>query len=1175
MQAMNNLLQTAAGELARFLSKHLPSLSAEWWSEQVKPRLSFQQQRLAQERGIRTLQQLDLAALLRLFNANWRELAALLSLPCEAQSWLKELQTVHNKWTHLSPETIPASERYRDADTLCRLLELMGSRPESLAAADAVREAAVLEMAQKQSLPNRATGAAQSAKIAGPAPFQPGDLVVLRSQPEVQLPILAILPSSPERRYEVFQEGAKAVYYESQLRAAPPDEQPPEALSASALRARLTAMHLLSASTANLFSLRTGRIEYVPYQYRPVMRLIRSDRPRLLIADEVGVGKTIETGLILKELQARRDLSSALVLCPKALVAERKWELEMKRFDEEFTALDGKLLRHCLSETDLEGHWPARYAKAILPFSLVQSAALPNQLNVLDPPPQFNLVVVDEAHHIRNPATNLHKAVRIFCENAEAVVLLTATPVQMGDADLFHLLNILRPDIVIDTASFQQMAEPNRFINQAIQNCRAPKSGWQQRARACLQRAAQTEWGQQCLCESPVFQEAFDSFSGDALNDPQRVAHIRDLEELYTFSGLINRTRRRDIGEFTVRKPETITTSFTPQQKQLHDGLLALIAKILIHRHGEQNILFMMTMIRRQAASCIHGLAPLLQDILAGKLDRLEASSDAEETAAEWNLSFINDIRADIENLLAQANQLDTNDPKADAFKQALLDKAKRPNNKALVFSTFRHTLAYLLQHARQTGLRCGLIHGGIPDAERADLRRRFALSKEHPAALDILLSSEVGCEGLDFQFCDMLLNYDLPWNPMKIEQRIGRIDRYGQKSETVAIINLITSDTVDADIYHRCLFRIGIFQHTVGGNEAILGDIAKEIRNIGENFRLTETDRTAKLQQLADNHIRRIEEEQKNEERQAELFGLNIPPAKWKHDLQAAENHWLTPAALQQCVAAYLSDRLRFPTEHLQRKKPIKTLRLTQTARAALLQDFQRLPPSNDSATRKWEKWLKGSQPALPITFTQAAAAADPQTTHLWPLHPLIRQAARHLRPDKPIHAALLALAAGIPPGDHPFALYCWRKQGVKKDETLEPVAAQPAFETQLLSLLQIAENCPNLNLPPQSVFDQLETRHHQKWTAAKANHIETNQQTVAHRRQSLHTSHQARLRVLKDQIQRAKNDKIKTMKQSQLTRAEADYQRRIAQLQNQAASGDIHTTPVLFGIIKIIPEK
>src|SRR5207253_7136961 len=132
-----------------------------------------------------------------------------------------------------------------------------------------------------------------------------------------------------------------------------PDER--RTLTADELRAHLTSLHIRSPSTANLFSLRSGRVQFVPYQYRPVLKLIRADRPRLLIADEVGVGKTIEAGLIIKELRARMEISSVLVICPKALVAERKWFTEMKRFDEHFIALDGPLLRHCLQETDLEG----------------------------------------------------------------------------------------------------------------------------------------------------------------------------------------------------------------------------------------------------------------------------------------------------------------------------------------------------------------------------------------------------------------------------------------------------------------------------------------------------------------------------------------------------------------------------------------------------------------------------------------------------------------------------------------------------------------------------------------------------------------------------------------------------------------------------------------------------
>src|SRR5207249_4744443 len=190
-----------------------------------------------------------------------------------------------------------------------------------------------------------------------------------------------------------------------------------------------------------------------------------------------------------------------------------------------------------------------------------------------------------------------------------------------------------------------------------------------------------------------------------------------------------------------------------------------------------------MTTIRRQAASCLYGLAPLLADILSGKLDRLELM-EASDSDQDTDFGFLDQIRLDIESLLEQAHHLDPEDPKVAACISLLLDKNKRPNNKVLVFSTFRHTLRYLDAHARRTELRVAVIHGDVPDDERVDLRRRFALPKEDADTIDVLLSSEVGCEGLDFQFCDLLVNYDLPWNPMRIEQRIGRIDRYGQHSE-------------------------------------------------------------------------------------------------------------------------------------------------------------------------------------------------------------------------------------------------------------------------------------------------------------------------------------------------------------------------------------------------------
>ena len=121
-----------------------------------------------------------------------------------------------------------------------------------------------------------------------------------------------------------------------------------------------------------------------------------------------------------------------------------------------------------------------------------------------------------------------------------------------------------------------------------------------------------------------------------------------------------------------------------------------------------------------------------------------------------------------------------------------------------------------------------------MKDEQRYELKRRFELERENPDAIDILLFTEVGSEGLDYQFCDTMINYDLPWNPMRIEQRIGRIDRRGQRSEVVNIYNVITKGTVDADIYERCLMRIGVFENSIGECEEILGGIAAQIERIG-----------------------------------------------------------------------------------------------------------------------------------------------------------------------------------------------------------------------------------------------------------------------------------------------------------------------------------------------------
>ena len=196
-----------------------------------------------------------------------------------------------------------------------------------------------------------------------------GQVIFLKSDKNTTGAIVSVIEGYPETRYQVFTTAGLQTYYESQIEMQEVQDEL-ELVDAERFHAGLTASLIRNPSISSLYSLNTAKIDFIPHQFRPVLKFIRSDRPRLLIADGVGVGKTIEAGLILRELQARRNLDSVLIICPRPLVSERKWETEMKRFGEEFTALDGDLLRHCIHELDMEGEWPEKYKKSVIPYSL-------------------------------------------------------------------------------------------------------------------------------------------------------------------------------------------------------------------------------------------------------------------------------------------------------------------------------------------------------------------------------------------------------------------------------------------------------------------------------------------------------------------------------------------------------------------------------------------------------------------------------------------------------------------------------------------------------------------------------------------------------------------------------------------------------------------------------------
>ncbi|MYD39852.1 MAG: DEAD/DEAH box helicase [Chloroflexi bacterium] len=723
--------------------------------------------------------------------------------------------------------------------------------------------------------------------------FSSNQFVHLAADPKRQGPIISISgPIGGQYRYQVHHDTDNAPWYdEDQLRPSDPPKAGTELeaalvnqefISPGEFSARITAERLATPLTDTIYALHAARIQYIPFQFKPLLRFLRADQPRLLIADEVGVGKTIEAGIILREMQSRQDVDNVLIVCPKALA--QKWRDEMERFDEDFPILDGGNLRYCINQCHLEGQWPRRFSKVIVPLELLRQRQYVDEarsnkpvLESLDPAPTFSLTIVDEAHHVRNPESSSHKVARFLCESSEAVLFLSATPVQLGSDNLFQLLNLLRQDLFPDFRTFEQMAAPNSSILKALRHIqyRSPADNWQGESIEAIDTAMNTDWGRRSLAKDPRLRDWRDKLAHENdLSEMSRIQLLRDLEEAHTLAPVMNRTRRRDIGRFTTREPHTIEVAFTKEQKRFYENLVDFRRQLLLEEHDPRVVNLISPLLERQATSCLPAMLPMLDQILS--TGRVTSSAHSDDLAEEADHKLPKRLSERAKELRRMASAL----PEHDDSKLASLIKiiedvlTSSGKKKILIFSYFLHTLGYLQDKLTERGLRVRVISGNTEEDERGQLRKRFSLPHSNPNALDILLSSEVGCEGLDYQFCDCLANYDIPWNPMRIEQRIGRIDRFGQTSDKVHIYNFITPDTVEERVFHRCFNRLGVFEDTVGDLEAILGKLSRDLTKIAYDTTLSSQQAEEQASQMVDNKLRRAEEQRRLVEDSAALFG-------------------------------------------------------------------------------------------------------------------------------------------------------------------------------------------------------------------------------------------------------------------------------------------------------------
>lgn len=1186
ISSMNFFLHEASKTMLNWLNTLLPMVTDNWWDECVKTSLTFTQHEIAIEKGYSKLSDFDLAALLRIANKSWYNLQTVMFLPSHERETVRKMISVRNNWAHCITELPGKDVILQDLNTLLAFTEQFDGGKDTCDKInrfiDFIEQPDSLNL-EHSHIESNDSGEADVTTTKSTASIHENSLVYLVSDPKINGVVMSLKNLGDITQYNVFVNNEIKQYYTGQI-ALVEKSAGYNWISLTEMRSYLTAHQINNPSSQNLYSLNSARIDFVPYQFRPALKMIHADEPRILIADSVGVGKTIEAGLIIKELEARSDLERVLVICPKPLVAERKWELEMKRFDEEFIPLDGATLRQIISDTDRDGDWPVRFNKAIIPYSILDSKVYNGEigrrnrifgLSELDPEPHFDLVIVDEAHHIRNGSDDKEKAfaykcTKYFCDHADAVVMLTATPLQTSDNDLFTLLNVLRPDIVVDKDTFEMMSRPNANISRAVHLVRAMEEGWNEKASTELLDLQKTQWGDNVIAENPLYNDILRRLESNEIDREERVKLISDIESLHSFGTMLNRTRRRDIQDFCVRRSHTVSTSFTEYQQTLHDELLYFEHEALSTLHNANSVAFMISTIRRQAASCIFGLAPYIRDIISRRLMQLDYDPDS--LINDVDEKSLNTISSLAKKVLMLADKLPEKDPKFEETYVIIRKKQEQSNNKIMIFSTFRHTLSYLKRKLSECGLRVEQIDGSVKDDTRYELKSRFELSRENEYAIDILLFTEVGSEGLDYQFCDMMINYDLPWNPMKIEQRIGRIDRRGQLSDVVNIYNIITEGTVDADIYHRCLMRIGVFERSIGDCEEILGQIASGIDYIVYDTNLTDEERNIKLEQMADNEVRKMQELNRLEEEEKELFGFDLTELTTSHEIKKAESPWISGYFLQKLIENYIT-AIVGKGQYIIGESSLKTIRLSASARQILRDDLKKLTGGRNALRRSWQNYLSGNKPNHSITFDPETASKERDSFFITAMHPLAKQAAKYYSHRESAYLHLQLHTSEIPSGQYVFSVYAWQYTGYNTYTKLITVCENEKIAVELPFLLEDADSSES---KPNGQFNwsSIENHHVSMWLEAREKHKSEIKALEAYKLESITNTFRNRIRSLEQQIKDAYDENIKRMRQSELDTVREKYSRKITEIKEIADKADVLTTLLVNGVITIMGD-
>jgi len=663
------------------------------------------------------------------------------------------------------------------------------------------------------------------------------------------------------------------------------DEPPPEDAEAIRtgrfgravdLRRKLTHIQLSGRLADLVYSMNTTNTDFYAHQYKPVLSFLESPSRGLLIADEVGLGKTIEAGLIWTELRARVDARRLLVVCPKMLCD--KWRLELRnRF-----GVDAVIVDACELTKELEQPRPQFPASQAMiasmqgirpPLDWEEEAAndsarrrLAKVLNeAAGQEPLLDLVIIDEAHYLRNPETATHQLGRFLREVAEHVVLLSATPINLKNEDLFSLLNLVDPDSFAYREQFQHVLAANEPLVLARLAALA-KNGSAETVLAHLCKAR----GNSILAGSKQLEALtgeLASWGSRPWRDTERV-HLADrIERVNSLSRVLTRTRKAEVTERkVVRDAKVRSIAMVPVESEFY----ALVTNAIKQYAWENDISdgFLLATPQRQLSSCMYAAAASWSAQDSEEVEEMIY----EDLGVEVNGGEISGFRQFLLNRIRgnyELAALRDNDSKFDCLANTLREYfANHPGEKVVLFSYFRGTLRYLKDRLQNIGIEATVLMGGMKE-DKSKVISNF----ENDPLLRILLSSEVASEGVDLQFCRFLVNYDLPWNPMKVEQRIGRIDRLGQAAEKIVILNLVYGETIDARIVQRLYERLNLFERALGGLEAVLGDEIQQLTAELLTGRLTPEEEEQRISQTALALEKRNQSEQELEEQAGHLI--------------------------------------------------------------------------------------------------------------------------------------------------------------------------------------------------------------------------------------------------------------------------------------------------------------